>query len=248
LKRENISPNKISSKNRVIATAALQIHYQSQKLHSANPTLDGVAATICRQTEIFYAIMASTIPCLRPFLASFFTGFGAMGGETIIAGSQVGSSSNSRGEKGGSYALGSLQSSSGDSGTAAAAKRSSKRRSRSGQTTVGAYIREREREDRERDNFGRARQNTAQVSHVPAPPRATTPSSFSVAGNGPSSKRTTMMTMMTGASGAGQAADASSVVSNDNESQRMIIKKEVQWHVGSEKGEEGGEVGVPRGF
>jgi hypothetical protein len=198
--------------------------------------------------------MASTIPCLRPFLASFFTGFGAMGGETIIAGSQVGSSSNSRGEKGGSYALGSLQSSSGDSGSAAAAKRSSKRRSRSGQTTVGAYIREREREDRERDNFGRARHNLAQVSHEPAPvpSRATTPSSFSVAasGNHPSSKRTTMMTMMTGASsGAGQGADASSVVSGDNESQRMIIKKEVQWHVGSEKGEEGGGgIGVPRGF
>jgi hypothetical protein len=31
--------------------------------------------------------MASTIPCLRPFLASFFTGFGAMGHETVIAGS-----------------------------------------------------------------------------------------------------------------------------------------------------------------
>lgn len=236
----------------MIATAALQIHYQSQKLHSPNPTLDGVAATICRQTEIFYAIMASTIPCLRPFLASFFTGFGAMGGETVIAGSQVGSSSNSRGEKGGSYALGSMQSSSGDSSSAtAAAKRNSKRRSRSGQTTVGAYIREREREDRERDrdNFGQNRQNHAQVSHDPIslPPRATTPSSFlSVAANGNASRRTTMSTMMMGAGPS--AADVSSIASNDNESQRMIIKKEVMWHVGSEKGEEGGGVGVPREF
>jgi hypothetical protein len=224
-------------------------------LHSPNPTLTGVAATICRQTEIFYAIMASTIPCLRPFLASFFTGFGAMGGETVIAGSQVGSSRASRGEKGSSsYAMGSMQSSSGDSSsaTAAAKKKSEKRRSRSGQTTVGAYVRD--REDRERDNFGQNRQNHAQVTHEPAqslqpPPRSTTPSSYSAAAaaavNYPSSKRTTMSTMM----GAGPSvADVSSIASN--ESQRMIIKKEVQWHVGSEKGEEGeiGGAGVPKGL
>jgi hypothetical protein len=170
-----------------------------------------------------------------------------MGGETVIAGSQVGSGSHSRGEKGGSYALGSMQSSSGDSSSATAAaaakKKSEKRRSRSGQTTVGAYIRE-----RERDNFGQNRQNHARVSHGPVlqsqPPTTTAPSSFSAAGNHASSKRTTMMTMM----GSGQAADAISVASNDNESQRMIIKKEVQWHVESEKGEEGVGVGVPRGL
>jgi hypothetical protein len=177
--------------------------------------------------------MASTITCLRPFLASFFTGFGAMGGETVIAGSQVGSGSHSRGGKGGSsYALGSMQSSSGDSSSATAAKRSSKRRSRSGQTTIGAYMRE-----RERDNFRQNRQNHAQVSHEPA--RVTTPTRFSATAN--ASKRTTM--------GAGPlAAEVSSIASNDNESQRMIIKKEVQWHVGSEKGEEGVGVGVPRGL
>jgi hypothetical protein len=213
-------------------------------LHSPNPTLDGVAATICRQTEIFYAIMASTIPCLRPFLASFFTGFGAMGGETVIAGSQVGSGSHSRGEKGSSsYALGSMQSSSGDSSSATAAgttkKKSEKRRSRSGQTTIGAYMRE-----RERDNFGLNRQNHAQVSH-----ETTIPSSLTSNANANSSKRTTMSTMMT--MGAGPSvADVSSIASNDDESQRMIIKKEVQWHVGSEKGEDGriGGVGVPRGL
>jgi len=177
--------------------------------------------------------MASTIPCLRPFLASFFTGFGAMGGETVIAGSQVGSGSHSRGEKGGSsYALGSMQSSSGDSSSATAAKRSSKRRSRSGQTTIGAYMRE-----RERDNFGQNRQNHAQVLHEPA--RVTTPTGFSATAN--ASRRTTM--------GVGpSAAEGSSIASNDNESQRMIIKKEVQWHVGSEKGEEGVGVGIPRGL
>lgn len=243
--------------DRVIATAALQIHYQGQKLHSENPTLDGVAATICRQTEIFYAIMASTIPCLRPFLASFFTGFGAMGGETVIAGSQIGShSGNSRGEKGGSYALDSLQSSGGDSSSAAGKKSgnssNNKRRSRTGQTTVGAYVRDRDNHHRERDNFGNNRQNRAQISHEPAstlplPPRATTPSSFSTAaaaGN-PSSKHSSTMLTMMGGSGQGlAAADASSIASN--ESQRMIIKKEVQWYVDSEKGD--GGCGVPRGL
>ena len=92
---------------RVIAIAALHIHYIARELHSTDQSLD-VIPTICRQTEIFYAIMASTIPCLRPFLASFFTGFGAMGGETIIAGSQVGNS-HEKGSKG-SYAMGSMQS------------------------------------------------------------------------------------------------------------------------------------------
>ena len=164
-KRKHPFLTKPPQKNRVIATSALQLHHQAQKQLSPNPTLDGVAATICRQTEIFYAIMASTIPCLRPFLASFFTGFGAMGGETVIAGSQVGSGSgsggNSRGEKGGgsgsagsgSYALGSMQSSSGDSSSAAAAATAAGRKNkrRSGQTTVGAYVAGQRERDRERD-------------------------------------------------------------------------------------------------
>jgi len=168
----------------VIALAGLQIHYLAQKLHSSNPTLDGVPTTICRQTEIFYAIMASTIPCLRPFLASFFTGFGAMGGETVIAGSQVG---NSR-EKS-SYALGSMQS-------AESAARREKRKSRG--------LRGGRRSSRDLDNFGNDSQNQAHVSHD--------------TGN---SSRT--------------AADAASITSND--STKMIIKKEVQWHVDSEQGD-----------
>lgn len=162
--------------------AGLQVHYLAQEINSTNQPLDGVPATICRQTEIFYAIMASTIPCLRPFLASFFTGFGAMGGETVIAGSQVG---NSR-EKS-AYALGSMQS-------AESSARRSKRRSRG--------LRSARRNSR--DNFGNDSQNHAVVS--------------------------------TDAGGSSRtAADGSSVTSND--STRMIIKKEVQWHVDSERGD-----------
>jgi hypothetical protein len=128
--------------SRVIALAGLQIHYLAIKLNSTNQPLDGVATTICRQTEIFYAIMASTIPCLRPFLASFFTGFGAMGHETVIAGSQIGRSREKSG-----YALGSMESSQ-------SAARREKRRSR------GAQQRE-----RQLDNFGIECQNQAHVSH-----------------------------------------------------------------------------------
>lgn len=55
--------------------------------------------------------MASTIPCLRPFLAGFTTNYGAMGVDTVIAGSHIGSSSGHR-EKGGSsnFAMTSMQS------------------------------------------------------------------------------------------------------------------------------------------
>lgn len=128
--------------------------------------------------------MASTIPCLRPFLASFFTGFGAMGVDTVIAGSQVG---NSR-EKS-SYALGSMQS-------AESAARREKRKSRG--------LRSARCNSRDLDNFGNDSQNLAQISH----------------GTGSSSRT---------------AADAVSVTSND--STKMIIKKEVQWHVDSEQGD-----------
>jgi len=194
--------------DRVIATAALQIHYQGQKLHSENPTLDGVAATICRQTEIFYAIMASTIPCLRPFLASFFTGFGAMGGETVIAGSQVGNSGSNSREKS-AYALGSMNS--GDSATRragekATTKEKEKRRSHG---ASGLTMMRGGRGSRDLDNFGNETQNQAHVSHD---------------STGGSSRTAVPST----------GADAISIASN--ESTKMIITKEVQWHVDSERG------------
>jgi hypothetical protein len=152
----------LTPKPRVIALAGLQIHYLAVKLNSSNQPLDGVATTICRQTEIFYAIMASTIPCLRPFLASFFTGFGAMGTETVIAGSQVGHSREKSG-----YALGSMESSQ-------SAARREKRKSR------GAQQRERERE---LDNFGIESQNRAHVSHDTGSSRRTAADASSITSN-----------------------------------------------------------------
>jgi hypothetical protein len=150
--------------------------------------------------------MASTIPCLRPFLASFFTGFGAMGGETVIAGSQVGNSGSNSREKS-AYALGSMQS--GDSNGRKGEKATEKRRSRSsGQgLTVMRGGRGGNGSERDLDNFGNDAQNRAHVSHDTTG----------------SSSRTAV-----------PAPDAISVASN--ESTKMIITKEVQWHVDSERG------------
>ncbi|KAM0718088.1 hypothetical protein Q7P37_006420 [Cladosporium fusiforme] len=187
----------------VIIIAGLHIHYLDRELSSDNQTLTGVIATICRQTEIFYAIMASTIPCLRPFLASFFTGFGAMGGETVIAGSQVG---NSREKSGQTYAMGSMQSAESES-------RRSKRRSRHQNNRRQAPLPQSNsspRLDRDLDNFGNDAQNHAMVTTM------------------------TNSDAHQDASSRG-GVDASSITSN--ESTRMIIKKEVQWHVDSERGD-----------
>nr|POE62543.1 hypothetical protein CFP56_69879 [Quercus suber] len=74
----------------VIAISAIRLFYVLRQISSSNPTLDGAINAILTQLEIFYSIMAATIPCLRPFLAGFVTNYGAMGGGTIMNGSQIG--------------------------------------------------------------------------------------------------------------------------------------------------------------
>ena len=192
-----------NTNDRVIAIAALQIHYLAQKLSSTNETLDGVPTIICRQTEIFYAIMASTIPCLRPFLASFLTGFGAMGGETVMAGSQVGNSGSNNSREKSAYALGSTQS---------ADRVEKAKEARRSSRSMGLTMMRGGRGSRDLDNFGNDAQNQAHVS-----------TSHDTTG---SSSRTAVPTVASG--------DAVSIASN--ESMKMIITKEVQWHVDSERG------------
>ena len=55
--------------------------------------------------------MAATLPCLRPFLAGFVTNYGAMGGTTVIGGSQLGSSKRDEKDTKGSFVMASMQSS-----------------------------------------------------------------------------------------------------------------------------------------
>jgi hypothetical protein len=60
----------------VIVPAALRLHYQGVELASSNPSLDGVMATVCAEIELCYAVVATTIPCLRPFMFALSTNYG----------------------------------------------------------------------------------------------------------------------------------------------------------------------------
>ena len=69
---------------RVIAVAAVRLRYIFIQTSSPNPTLVGAITGVLTQLELFYGIMAATIPCLRPFLAGFTTNYGAMGHDTVM--------------------------------------------------------------------------------------------------------------------------------------------------------------------
>lgn len=60
------------------------------------------------QLELYYSLMSATIPCLRPFLANFSTNYGAMGGETVIGGSQIGTTKRDPKGSKGSFVLSSV--------------------------------------------------------------------------------------------------------------------------------------------
>jgi hypothetical protein len=60
----------------VIVPAALRLQYEGIELASANPSLDGVMATVCAEIELCYAVVATTIPCLRPFMFALSTNYG----------------------------------------------------------------------------------------------------------------------------------------------------------------------------
>jgi len=61
----------------IIIPTVFRLHYLSVAFNSANPTLVGVTAVVCKQTEIAYAIISATIPCLRPFMTATSTNYGA---------------------------------------------------------------------------------------------------------------------------------------------------------------------------
>jgi hypothetical protein len=61
----------------VIVPAALRIHYLSDALNSPDFTLDVTYEIICKQSEISYAIIGATLPCLRPFMTATATNYGA---------------------------------------------------------------------------------------------------------------------------------------------------------------------------
>lgn len=57
----------------MILVCSLRLYYLNLEILSSNPTLTGVAAVCCTQIQLGYAIMATTIPCLKPFMAAYET-------------------------------------------------------------------------------------------------------------------------------------------------------------------------------
>ena len=56
---------------RVIAISALHLYYLHMEIVSGNPTLTGSFTVVCAQLELGYGIMASSIPCLKPFMSAY---------------------------------------------------------------------------------------------------------------------------------------------------------------------------------
>lgn len=62
--------------SRIIAAAALRLYYQGIELASADPSIEGVLTTVCAEIELCYGVVATTIPCLRPFMFALSTNYG----------------------------------------------------------------------------------------------------------------------------------------------------------------------------
>lgn len=56
---------------RVIVAIALHLHYLHLQILSANPYLAGAYTAVCAQLELGYGIMASSMPCLKPFMSAY---------------------------------------------------------------------------------------------------------------------------------------------------------------------------------
>ncbi|KAI9803961.1 MAG: hypothetical protein M1833_000242 [Piccolia ochrophora] len=59
----------------VIATTILRIIYLRTGLESDDMTFDLVTGTILSQVDMHYSLMAATIPCMKPFVKAFNTGY-----------------------------------------------------------------------------------------------------------------------------------------------------------------------------
>ncbi|ERT01164.1 hypothetical protein HMPREF1624_02406 [Sporothrix schenckii ATCC 58251] len=66
----------------VILAAAVRLYYLRQSLYSNDESLHGILAYVCTQTELAYAVIATTMPCLKPFMSALNTGYG--GGGTFV--------------------------------------------------------------------------------------------------------------------------------------------------------------------
>ena len=75
--------------SRIIAAAALRLYYQGIELASASPSIEGVLATVCAEIELCYGVVATIIPCLRPFMFALSTNYGGPTHMTTSAGNTM---------------------------------------------------------------------------------------------------------------------------------------------------------------
>lgn len=85
---------------RAICFIILRLHYLHPALVSLDPTFNAVFESIWMEVEQHYSIIASTIPCLKPFMVACNTGWGHVPPQTGDATTAL--------RSGGSYGLRSL--------------------------------------------------------------------------------------------------------------------------------------------
>lgn len=73
----------------LIAVTILRLHYLTLGFQSANPTLVALPAVLLAQVELGWSIISATIPCLNPFIRAISTKYGAMDSETIMDGNHL---------------------------------------------------------------------------------------------------------------------------------------------------------------
>jgi hypothetical protein len=60
----------------LVVPIVFRLHYLSEALNSPNYTYQVTWASVSQQVEICYAIVAATIPCLKPFMSAMATNYG----------------------------------------------------------------------------------------------------------------------------------------------------------------------------
>ncbi len=80
-----------------MAASILRLSYLGSFVGSADPSLDGTIAAVCTQVELSYAIVATTMPCLKPFMAALNTSYGGTAAVHTPAGTTKGSISSATG-------------------------------------------------------------------------------------------------------------------------------------------------------
>ena len=95
-----------SSATSTVIPAAMRLQLLGLELSGNDPTFDGVLVCVCTQIQISYAIIATTTPCLRPFMSALNTHYGGPTETRTPSGSKV--SRTARSDN--SYSLGTFAS------------------------------------------------------------------------------------------------------------------------------------------